>query len=77
MEKKVRKYYKIIATRFPPYYPINDSYDMYEYVYGYSEESARNAFIRYHRNGFGHYVIKSCEEIPKSEFKGHHNSNVL
>jgi len=68
----VRKYFKVFATRYPPYYPINSSYSVVEHIYAASEEAARNAFDKYHRKGFGSYTINDCKEIDKAEFKGQH-----
>lgn len=75
--KQPRKYYKIIATRYPPYCPLNSPYDCVEHVYAFSRDGAISTFIKYHKNGYGHYTIKSCEEIAKSEFKGHHHFESL
>ena len=67
-----RKYYKINATRVPPYSAINGSYPIEEHVYAYSEDGARNTFYKYHKNSYGSYVINAVHEISKDEFKGHH-----
>lgn len=70
--KKERKYYRITAKRFPPYYPINEAYRMEEDVYAYSEIGAQNTFYRYHSKSYGSYLIQSTVEISKEEFRGHH-----
>lgn len=67
-----RKYYKIHCTRVCPYSAINGTYEMDEHVYAYSPSGAINTFLRYHKKGFGSYIVHYAEEITKEEFKGHH-----
>lgn len=67
-----RKYFKIIATRIPPWYPINESYKFEEHVYAFSKEGAENTFYKRYRKCYGHHYIDSITEISKDEFKGHH-----
>lgn len=75
-EKKVRKYYRVLVRRIPPYAFVNGTYDYWEDVYAYSEEGAINCIARRYRKVYGHNIPLKAYEISKEEFKGHHKTSV-
>lgn len=73
-EKKVRKYYRLLVKRTPPYSTVNASYFLEHDLYAYSKDGAFSSFSRYHKNGYGRHTIITAREISKDEFRGQHKT---
>ena len=74
MEKKKRKYYRLLVKRTPPYSRVNSSYYYEHDIYAYSESGAFRTFSKYHEHGYGSHTIIRVREISREQFRGQHKT---
>lgn len=73
-EKKVRKYYRLLVKRTPPYSTVNESYYLEHDLYAFSREGVFRTFHQYHKNSYGSHTVMAVREISKEEFRGQHKT---
>ena len=69
-EKRIRKYFRVLIRRVPPYYPVNVDYHFEEDVWAFSEDGAVNKIEKQYKNCYGKHIPEKVTEIEKSNFRG-------